>query len=232
TRRPGATSPQPLPRRRYLFHRGREHRPGGSRARGIRGARRSGRQVETNFAALMRLRWTTPAAEDLYRIVRHIQKDNPSAAAQVAKSLYEGCGWLEGFPYSGRKGRIDGTRELTFPGLPYIVVYRIEDQVVDVLRIFHGAQDWPLESPPFEKPRRVRVLYKMPRGELSGNSSRARRSLGEQTRSALAARLNRRGKKSESRRFAASGLKPSLILHDLRGAKAPLYHSAAGFRDF
>src|SRR5438309_5033482 len=27
------------------------------------------------------------------------------------------------------------------------------------------------------------------------------------------------------------GLKPSLILHDLRGAKAPLYHSAAGFRD-
>src|SRR5437867_10491350 len=28
------------------------------------------------------------------------------------------------------------------------------------------------------------------------------------------------------------GLKSSLILHDLRGAKAPLYHSAAGFRDF
>ena len=31
----------------------------------------------------MRLRWTTPAAEDLYRIVRYIKKDNPSAAAQV-----------------------------------------------------------------------------------------------------------------------------------------------------
>src|SRR5881409_2188745 len=28
------------------------------------------------------------------------------------------------------------------------------------------------------------------------------------------------------------GLNPSLILHDLRGAKAPFYHSAAGFRDF
>src|SRR2546426_3313639 len=28
------------------------------------------------------------------------------------------------------------------------------------------------------------------------------------------------------------GLKPSLILHDLRGAKAQLYHSAAGFSDF
>src|SRR5439155_26990542 len=181
--------------------------PGSRRARGIHGARRSGRQVETNFAALMHLRWTTPAAEDLYRIVRYIKKDNPSAAAQVAKSLYEGCGWLEGFPYSGRKGRIDGTRELTFPGLPYIVVYRIEDQVVDVLRIFHGAQDWPLESPPFEKPRRVRALYKMPRGELSGNSSRARRSLGEQTRSALAARLKQAAEKVCIETIRRSGAK-------------------------
>src|SRR5213594_4687461 len=42
---------------------------------------------------------------------------------------------------------------------------------------------------------------------------------------------NRLRKKSESRRFAASGAKASLVLHDLRGAKAPLYHSAAGFRD-
>ena len=64
----------------------------------------------------------------------------------MAKSLYEGCGSLRAFPYSGRKGRIDGTRELVFPGLPYIVVYRIEDQVVDVLRIYHGALDWRIPT--------------------------------------------------------------------------------------
>ena len=33
----------------------------------------------------MRLRWTLPAAEDLYRIVQHIQKDNPAVATDVAK---------------------------------------------------------------------------------------------------------------------------------------------------
>ncbi|MFY9841948.1 MAG: type II toxin-antitoxin system RelE/ParE family toxin [Terriglobales bacterium] len=91
----------------------------------------------------MRLRWTTPAAQDLYNIVLHIQQDNPDAAARVAQILYDGCGKLEGFPRRGRKGRIEGTRELIFAGLPYIVVYRIQDQDLAILRIYHGAQDWP-----------------------------------------------------------------------------------------
>ena len=91
----------------------------------------------------MRLRWTTPAAEDLYRIVQHIQEDNPRAAADVAKTIYDGCATLRDFPRRGRGGRIPRTRELIFPGLPYIVVYQIKEQSVEVLRIYHGAQDWP-----------------------------------------------------------------------------------------
>lgn len=91
----------------------------------------------------MRLRWTTPAADDLFRIVQHIQKNNPSAARDVAQTLYDGCGGLRDFPRLGRRGRIEGTRELVFPSLPYIVVYRIQDEFVEILRIYHGAQDWP-----------------------------------------------------------------------------------------
>ena len=91
----------------------------------------------------MRVRWTTPAANDLYRIVQRIQDDNPSAAAKVATTLYEKCATLKDFPRRGRPGRIEGTRELVFPGLPYIVVYRIQDKVVEVVRIYHGSQDWP-----------------------------------------------------------------------------------------
>lgn len=91
----------------------------------------------------MRLRWTTPAAQDLYKIVRHIQKDNREAAAKVAGILFDGCATLRQFPRRGRKGRIEGTRELVFSGLPYIAVYRIQDQDLEILRIYHGAQDWP-----------------------------------------------------------------------------------------
>ncbi len=46
----------------------------------------------------------------------------------------------------GRTGRISGTRELVFPGLPYVVVCLIKEEVIEVIRIYHGAQDWPLES--------------------------------------------------------------------------------------
>lgn len=91
----------------------------------------------------MRVRWTTPAAEDLYNIVRHIRQDNPDAATDVAQALYDGCGSLRKFPYLGRKGRIEGTRDLVFSGLPYIVVYRIQGQTVEITRIYHGSQDWP-----------------------------------------------------------------------------------------
>ena len=54
----------------------------------------------------MRVRWTTPAAQDLYNIVRRIQQDSSDAAATVAKTLYDGCGSLGNFPRRGRKGRI------------------------------------------------------------------------------------------------------------------------------
>jgi toxin ParE1/3/4 len=91
----------------------------------------------------MRVRWTTPAADDLYNIVRHIQRDSLRTAADVAQTLYDGCGDLRTFPRRGRKGRIEGTRELVFSNLPYIVVYRIQDQIVEIMRIYHGAQDWP-----------------------------------------------------------------------------------------
>jgi plasmid stabilization system protein ParE len=41
----------------------------------------------------MRLRWTTPATQDLYNIIRHIQRDNPNAAAKVAEMIFR-WNWL------------------------------------------------------------------------------------------------------------------------------------------
>ena len=43
----------------------------------------------------------------------------------------------------GRPGREDGTREILFPPMPYVAVYRVKDQTIEVLRIHHGARDRP-----------------------------------------------------------------------------------------
>ena len=91
----------------------------------------------------MKIRWSPEAAEDLERVVRRIQKDNLTAAKKVAATIYDGIAALKGFPQRGRSGRIAGTRELLFPSLPYIAVYRENGDLVEIVRIYHAAQDWP-----------------------------------------------------------------------------------------
>ena len=89
----------------------------------------------------MRVRWTTTADGDLARIVEYIRKDNPAAAKRMAQRIYQGIATLRSFPHSGRIGLAENTRELIFA--PYIAVYEVIDDRVQVLRIRHAAQDWP-----------------------------------------------------------------------------------------
>ena len=91
----------------------------------------------------MEVRWTEPAADDLERIVQYIAKENPNAAERVARTLYERCMGLELFPYRGRKGRVEGTRELVVAAVRYVIVYRVNREAVEILRIYHSAQSWP-----------------------------------------------------------------------------------------
>jgi addiction module RelE/StbE family toxin len=89
------------------------------------------------------VRWTTAAADDLVSIVEYIQTNNPEAALRVAKSIYDGIASLRSSPRRGRKGVVDNTRELIFAPWPYIAVYEIVDDQVQVFRIRHAAQNWP-----------------------------------------------------------------------------------------
>jgi len=48
---------------------------------------------------------------------------------------------LHAFPRRGRVGREEGTRELVLSLLPHIVVYRVRESAVEILQIWHAAQD-------------------------------------------------------------------------------------------
>lgn len=90
----------------------------------------------------MLIRWTSDAANDLENIVNYLNREHPSASPSVVVAVIESIASLTRFPSRGRPGRIAGTRELVVPNLPYIVVYFATDQVIQLLRIFHAAQDW------------------------------------------------------------------------------------------
>jgi toxin ParE1/3/4 len=47
------------------------------------------------------------------------------------------------FPELGRSGRKAGTRELIFSGLPYLAIYRLRSDAIEIVRILHDAQIWP-----------------------------------------------------------------------------------------
>ena len=46
-------------------------------------------------------------------------------------------------PYRGRHGRVENTRELVVPRLPYVIVYRAAEERLLILNVVHGAQRWP-----------------------------------------------------------------------------------------
>lgn len=91
----------------------------------------------------MRLRWTREAAADLEQIADYLLTHTPDRAYELVRTLYDAPSALLTFPNRGRPGKKEGTRELVLTRLPYIVVYKVVDDVIFIVRILHGAQKWP-----------------------------------------------------------------------------------------
>jgi toxin ParE1/3/4 len=87
--------------------------------------------------------WLPSATYDLEDLRRYIERDDPGSAAVIADRLLNAVETLRDFPRRGRPGSETGTRELVVARTPYIVIYQIADEVVEILRIIHGARQWP-----------------------------------------------------------------------------------------
>ena len=91
----------------------------------------------------MNIIWYPAAEGDLFALTDYIAEDNPQAALRVYDSIRKTVNRLATFPQSGRTGRVERTRELVVPGLPYIVVYSIDGQDVKVWAVYHTSRIWP-----------------------------------------------------------------------------------------
>ena len=88
----------------------------------------------------MRIRWTEKASRNLDRIEAYISQDSPAAALRTILAIIEEIEQLRYYPALGKPGRIEGTRELVISDKPYIVPYRVKENTIEILRIFHTSR--------------------------------------------------------------------------------------------
>ena len=91
----------------------------------------------------MKIFWLEKAAIDLKQAYEFILFDNPPAAENEATKVLEAVELLSINPALGKAGRVAKTRELVVAGTPYIVIYHVKSSRLEILRIFHGARQWP-----------------------------------------------------------------------------------------
>lgn len=93
----------------------------------------------------MKLVWSAFALSDRDGIFTYIEAENPRAAIMVDERIAAAARRLVEFPESGRPGRVAGTRELVVVGTPYVAAYTATESSIRILRVLHGAQQWPDE---------------------------------------------------------------------------------------
>jgi toxin ParE1/3/4 len=94
----------------------------------------------------MQLPWSEEAADDLERITNYLFEETPQHAPELVHAIYDAPHALLTFPHRGRPRQKRRDAGVLSP-LPYIVVYRIAGDAVHILRIPHGAQNWPWLCP-------------------------------------------------------------------------------------
>ena len=104
--------------------------------------------------------WTLRSRQDLRNIASFIAKDNPSAALKLGDLIFARVDMLEKFPEIGRivlERNQPHSREIVVR--PYRIVYRLRkpENLVEILRVWHGARGEPSETPlPVRRARRIR----------------------------------------------------------------------------
>jgi addiction module RelE/StbE family toxin len=92
---------------------------------------------------MMPVVWLDEALADLRAVGEYIARDNPEAAYRAMRRIKAAADTLADHPEMGRPDRVEGTRELVVPDLPYILPYQITREAIRILAVMHASRKWP-----------------------------------------------------------------------------------------
>lgn len=90
----------------------------------------------------MAIRWTKRAVGNLESVLDYIARDNVLAAVKFRDFIVDKVAVLEDHPHMGRTCDVQGARELVIHE-NYIVVYRVRNETLEILRIRHARRKFP-----------------------------------------------------------------------------------------
>jgi plasmid stabilization system protein ParE len=92
----------------------------------------------------VRIRFALAALDDLVRIREYlVERHGETQAARIGARIRASIDLLLQFPYAGHGGEVPGTRVRKVTGQPYIVIYRVTEETVEVVHVYHERQDRP-----------------------------------------------------------------------------------------
>jgi toxin ParE1/3/4 len=91
----------------------------------------------------LKIRWLRAALDTRYAQLDYIAQDSPSAAERLDGLIERQIDALADHPFMGREGRVENSREVVITRTPFVAVYRVTESHIEILRILHGAQQWP-----------------------------------------------------------------------------------------
>ncbi|MDD5031055.1 MAG: type II toxin-antitoxin system RelE/ParE family toxin [Rhodoferax sp.] len=90
------------------------------------------------------IEWLQVASTNRFEQLDYIAQDNPLAAISQDEEIEHQVDILMQHPQMGRPGRKKGTRELVISRTPFVVVYRVKGTRIEVIRLLHSSQQWPV----------------------------------------------------------------------------------------
>jgi toxin ParE1/3/4 len=85
--------------------------------------------------------WLHEAVENLKQIRIYISKDKPQSAKKVAQKIKKTIFLIKDNPSIGMPSLLSGFREMQVAGLPYVIPYKVSDNKIIIVRIFHNKQN-------------------------------------------------------------------------------------------
>ena len=90
--------------------------------------------------------WLRKALQDLNEQMQYLEEvAGMNTAEAMAERIWKAGQSLTILPSRGRPGKVPGTRELVLANAPYYISYRVCENKVQILRIIHFSQNYPVQ---------------------------------------------------------------------------------------